>query len=438
MSSSFEPAAMLYVAIAQCALALILSVRKNRQFVNPYNAFLIGATLSNIGNIKLLDRIHNGTNYMYGFASVNNIKPAAVIWTISNCIFFIGYLLADKKSLPSIGLKFDRSLLDKLFYILVAFSLPIVNKNLFFLPNAVSKVVGLAGLIGILFFARLWARDENTKYRNYAFILFAIQMYTAIANSYLRFLLVMPVFVLYAGYLSGKDSFKSIISYRLIPLFIFGYAFFSAFDEMGKSRSGYGNILIKQFAIVDDDDEEYEELMNSIEMSNDIVDRGGALDRLSTLAQVSSCIRLVNDNGFYNGAASAPVVTAVIPRFLWPDKPIIALGQWFAVAVGAAYVTDRNVVNNSINMTIPGELYLDFGWFGIVFGCLLFGLFFRMLWNCCQFDESAFNFNGTVFGGYIILLAISGISGDLQILINYLSFYLVFYLVKKLLCAYFV
>ena len=45
---------------------------------------------------------------------------------------------------------------------------------------------------------------------------------------------------------------------------------------------------------------------------------------------------------------------------------------------------------------------------------------------------------GTLFGGYLIILSISGIAGDLQIVVTYISVYIMFFVVKKIACEYFV
>jgi hypothetical protein len=115
---------------------------------------------------------------------------------------------------------------------------------------------------------------------------------------------------------------------------------------------------------------------------------------------------------------------------LWPDKPLIQLGAWFALEIGVATTTDYGRANNSINMTVAGELFLDFGWLGVILGSLLFGGFISVLWNSTYFYSSEYNLTGIIFGGYLIMLSI-GSYADLQIVVTLLSTYLIFFAIKK-------
>lgn len=433
IGSSVDPKTMLYISFVQVGLAAFWELRKNKNFINPYMVNLVALVIINLGNLSLLKRIADGTNYMYFFASADDIPYATVIWCVGNCIFLIGYLLARRVSIfPSVGLKFNPGILKAVFYAQILISL--FSKQIargLFLPNAVGKVLGFSGLIGVLFFARLWASGEDKKYRDYAIVLYLVQTWVALTSSYLRFELILPTIIFYMGYFAGKKSMKSLFSYQIIPFILILVFFLNAFSELGSNRANFGNAIFNYY--VNGGDEE-----DNTDVYDENIDRGGFLDRSATLGQVSAVVRLVNQNGFYNGEVSSPLVAAIIPRFLWPEKPKIAIGQYFAVKVGAGYYASADKANNSVNMTVPGEMYMDFGWWGIAIGCLLFGFFISTLWNSCEFDASNFNFDGTIYGGYILFMALTGISIDLQILINYISFYLVFFIAKKILCAYYV
>jgi hypothetical protein len=154
------------------------------------------------------------------------------------------------------------------------------------------------------------------------------------------------------------------------------------------------------------------------------------MERSANIAQLTNVIGLVKTNGYYGGAVSSPLIAAFIPRFLWPDKPTIQLGAWFAVQIGMATIGDAGRANNSINMSVPGELYLDFGWIGVVLGCLLFGGIVALFWNAAGFYQSPYNLSGTLWGGYLLHYALLGIGSDLQIIVSLVSTYLVFLFLK--------
>jgi hypothetical protein len=59
-----------------------------------------------------------------------------------------------------------------------------------------------------------------------------------------------------------------------------------------------------------------------------------------------------------------------IPRFLWPDKPVLSIGHEFGVTFNLISVTDQET---NIAPTMIGEFYWNFGIPGVVIGMLLMG-----------------------------------------------------------------
>ena len=283
--------------------------------------------------------------------------------------------------------------------------------------SGIFKIIGLLNMVGILFFARLWAKTDQKKYRNYTLILYVLQTYAALLTAFLRSDLIIPTFCLSLGYFIGKGDIKYVFSYRILPLIAVVVIYSSVFSSLQTNRSNFIN------AFSDNDTRTDQPAENSTAL----------LDRNANLAQLTNIVKLVKQNGFYDGKASAPLVLALIPRFLWPDKPVIAIGAWFALEIGAAYKAENGRANNSINMTLPGELYLDFGWTGLVLGSLLMGAFIAALWNATQFYSSEYNITGTLFGGYLFFLSVFGFAGDLQIMITLTSTYIMFLIIKKVL-----
>jgi hypothetical protein len=426
---------LIVVAIIEATLALTYQIRKNKDYVTSYTVNLVALVLVNLGNISLLHRIDTGTNYMYSFASNVDIPQAALIWCAGNSVYFIGYQVFSQKSLPKINFNFDAKAVAKIFYFIFSITLLFLTPlgSLVSALGSISKICLLAGSIGILFFARLWAAENNKTYRNYALILFFIETISAMLHAYLRAAIILPTVVFMAGYFAGLGNIKYLFTYRIIPFLIWIAMFINVFSTLGQSRSSFGTAIVNEYFSFDDDEQQ----VQFDDVYNEQTDRGGFLDRSASLAQGSSIVKLVKSHGFYEGAASAPLFYAFIPRFLWPDKPKVALGQWFAVEIGAGYVND-GVVNNSINMTIPAELYLDYGWLGVFIGCFLFGGFVSSLWNSTMFNDSNYNLYGAIYGGYILVMSFIGMSGDLQILITFISTYIVFLILKKITCAYFV
>ena len=150
------------------------------------------------------------------------------------------------------------------------------------------------------------------------------------------------------------------------------------------------------------------------------------LSRLTTINQLSQIGLLVDEEGFLKGQTLAYLAYAFIPRFLWPQKPAIAKGAWFALHIGLAYVRPDGRISNAINMTVPGELYLNYGWDGVFVGLTLLGFFIAALWHTTDFWSSPRNVLGTAFAFYLMWPWIGfSLGGDLQIIVTIIAVYLI-------------
>ena len=76
--------------------------------------------------------------------------------------------------------------------------------------------------------------------------------------------------------------------------------------------------------------------------------------------------------GGWGHIALSPIY-AVVPRFIWKNKPIADIGRHFSYEIyGSSFL-------NSIGFTSQGYFYLLNGFFGVVFGFLLIGSFMRVI-----------------------------------------------------------
>ncbi len=83
---------------------------------------------------------------------------------------------------------------------------------------------------------------------------------------------------------------------------------------------------------------------------------------------------------YLHGESVYETITIPIPRDLWPSKPG-AFGVWLQDVL---YGYGTSTTNNSVP-TLPGELYLNFGWPAVLIGMLIVGFFCRKL----AFKEAA-------------------------------------------------
>ena len=419
----FSSEILMMLLILHCSIGLIDSVRnKELSLIAVYYATVL---LTSFSNILLLNKVGTNENTIYTYIAPAFIPLSAFIWCIGNSFIFIGYELVVKKSFTKINVELNKKYLKHIFFIVLGLNLLGLTGNelnFSFLGGGGAKIITLLCLISIMIFARLWKKENNNTYRMYAIILCVTQTFLALKTSYLRSNIILPSLSIFGGYFLGLGSLRYLFTYRVIPFLAIFLAFSLIFKSLANNREHFIDAVTGNLPV----DASTQEEINQHDK-----EKGGLLDRMSNLAQISNCVKLVNLNGFYLGTASAPLITALVPRVLWKDKPQIRLGVWFALEIGAAYVDLDGHPNNSINMTIPGELYLDFGWPGVILGCFGLGLLLAMFWNAASFDGSAYNITGTMWGGYMLLTAVQNFT-DLQIVITFFSTYMSFYIIKKI------
>jgi len=94
---------------------------------------------------------------------------------------------------------------------------------------------------------------------------------------------------------------------------------------------------------------------------------------------------------------------ALIPRFLWPEKPNMDSGRWFTTYLGFSNL------ETSTAMTPAGELYWNFSVPGLVFGTLLLSCLYGLLWAIAEHFGKA-TFFGALLYFFVILYPTS--AGD--------------------------
>lgn len=100
-------------------------------------------------------------------------------------------------------------------------------------------------------------------------------------------------------------------------------------------------------------------------------------NRTSALNMTTLIIRDTPDRvPFQGGWTIGYAFVAYIPRIIWPGKPAIGIGQW----VTDNYVTTGpGIIRSSTGPSWIGELYLNFGYWGIIVGMFIVGTYFRVL-----------------------------------------------------------
>lgn len=236
----------------------------------------------------------------------------------------------------------------------------------------------------------------------------------ALFFAYLRADVISPIFAYSAGLVLGARSLRPLKRPEFIPVYAAAVLFVVYFAAFGAVRSGGAGVdrLISL--------QSYQEALATEETRP----RQTVLARLTTFNQLTQVVRVAREDGFLYGETLEYLGIAFIPRFLWPEKPEIAKGAWFALRIGQARMY-RGRITNSVNMTVAGEFYLNFGWLGVIIGTFLFGSVIGIFWSKTEFWRDPYNVLGTGFGYYLLWTGFVG-AADLQTLVTLVALYMIF------------
>ncbi len=107
-------------------------------------------------------------------------------------------------------------------------------------------------------------------------------------------------------------------------------------------------------------------------------------ERLSLKTSVELIVsRTGKDVAFQDGDTLSPLLTAFIPRLIWPDKPDVQTGR---VMNEAFQVSEQ--AETYISPSHLGELYWNFGWSGALGGMFLIGALLGIIGRCCDLSEA--------------------------------------------------
>jgi hypothetical protein len=426
---ALEPSSTLLAVAAACVgIAIVVRdvTRLNRGALTPITFFALAFALSSLANTFGVQSLaERGTQSPFDlYVAMDYVYFSCAIMLVGGTAIIVGFYTAQHwrtwrmagKALPNIRARVnDRDLMYGGVGIAV---LSILVTNAVG-PNRFGTLSGLVALLPdltVFTLSRLGAARRSHRITMVALGLALVVAVQAALFAYLRSEILLPIFALLIGLIVGSRSLAVLRRRVLIPAYLLIALFAVNFATLGRIRStaGAGESRVEALRAA-----------SATNAPDSTGDEGGIMVRLSTVNQLSQIGWLVSQRGFLHGSTLEYLGFAFVPRFLWPGKPKIAKGAWFAYQIGQAILRPDGTYGNSINMTVPGELYLNFGWGGVVVGSYLFGALLALLWSTTLFWTDGNNPLGTAFGFYLLWIGI-GLVADLQIIVTLIAMYLLF------------
>ena len=337
-------------------------------------------------------------------------------------------------AVPHVGFEIsDQTLLrSTLFFLPVAWLVNYWGLDLSFL-GTLASFIGIASYVSIFILSTRWLHPEPPQWPAWTrFLPFIIALgeasYAAIFSAQ-RSQVAWPLIALTMPYILRRrlNIRRVLIGGCLLLMFAF------SFKQLAETRRSMFGAERIDYAIQRTLNQQ-ESIRTSDTTEADEHDTTGVmrlLARLSTFNQLTQIIRLTDQEGFYEGENLGYVIYVFIPRVLWADKPLVAPGQWFASKLGRGTRTDSGGFSNAINMTIPGELYLNFGWIGVTVGLFLMTLFYFLFWEASRWGRSVNNILSYAFAFSLIYQAVfngSHLGGFINLIIWYILYMVITYI----------
>lgn len=412
-------------ALLGAAFAVQDIVRVRRGLVSPMTVYALTLAVSALANAVGIDAADSARRALYViYADEDHLMLAAELTFAGLVLPVFAFRLTERR--PE-----ARALMDILPRIAGAASTrtvvrwaPLVSAAVILLRlrgplpglGTLSAVVEIVPHLAAFTLARLAWAENLRRQQTMALAIASAEAIRALLFDYLRISVVAPLAAYTLGALLGARSLRPLRTARFVPIYVGTALIVAYFGTFGEARSLMGT-GVSRIAQLQEMQEDSARAMAAPKQT--------VFSRMTNFNQLSQIGRIVDEEGFLGGSTLEYLGFAFIPRFLWPEKPIIQKGAWFALRIGQANIARDGRITNSVNMTIPGELYLNFAWPGVILGCFIFGTLLAAFWTRTDFWTRRENILGSAFGFYTLWIGLI-LGADLQIIVTLIATYLVF------------
>lgn len=411
------------------AAAMVISdvLQRARNRVTLMTVYAFGTLLVSIANMVALAAADGPNRSVYFLYAIDEHLPLAMHLTLAGLILPVlafrvivesGTATALLRLFPAVRGRIEDRVLLRWGTVVASMAILMRIYSPLGELGSVSALVWLLPQLTAFALARRGTMMDDNRLIIAGFGVALADALRALLFDFLRGDIIAPILAFAIGALLGSRDWRVLRRWYFVPIYVAAALFIIYFGAFGAQRQSMsaGVSRLEQLADLGDENLEYTGLPEA---------RQTVLSRLTTINQLTQIGRLVKEGGNVGGSTLEYLGFAFIPRVLWPEKPLIAKGSWFALQIGQARVSETGRITNAVNMTVPGELYLNFDWLGVIIGLLLFGSLLALLWDRARFWESQTNTLGTAFGFYLLTIALT-LAADLQIVVTMIAMYVLF------------
>lgn len=392
--------------------------------LTPITVFAFASALTALANATgLLAANTDARPRYFSYAADNYLLLASQLSLVGTVVTIFGFKLVSR--MPTARLAFRAmpairgDLPDRLLIVagpLVGLAAVAVHaRSGFQLVGSIMSTVYLLPHICAFLLARAGTARRVRGALALALVVATAEGVRALFLAYLRTDIASPFIALALGALLGARSLAPLRSRMFVPLYVFAALFviyFGAFAQARGTAVGLDRL----------------EAVTEGAPPNTPFNAQPHLSfwaRLTNFNQLSQVGRIAAEDGYVHGQTLEYIGFVFIPRFLWHDKPIVQKGGWFAWRIGQAWIRPDGRYSNAINMTVPGELFLNYGWFGVLTGSFVFGAFVALLWSRTGFWGKHSSAVGAAFGYYLFWTSLS-LAADLETVVTLIATYFIF------------
>ena len=250
------------------------------------------------------------------------------------------------------------------------------------MPTVGSFIVP-AGTAGMVVLYAMWRRKMLAPFEAGILLLiaFPVVLTMTVATGFLSPIIVLAVLIIFAeAWMAKRLPWKSIVAVPVIFLLV--YPVISQVRNViwapGNTQTAIEKVTLSAIIILG---------FYGLELGTPVKSYGvepgslrsfsGVVTRISHQLLLSRVIQTTpHDVPYWGGETYVPLISKLVPRAVWAEKPEERFGNEFGRRYGLLNPDERQM---SVNLPWMPEMFANFGWLGLLVGMSAIGLLMAML-----------------------------------------------------------